>query len=167
MSKLTRTESLHSESEPRLLPKPTSPKPASAGRPPLPHAWMMPRPASANVRGRGAGARGVQPLSPEIERRLQEMMRSLAGFGAYEAPPPPPPPPPALKEILQNKLKPNFVFNQPHLRGVESRGRWLAAAGRNRRGTSSAALPTRKARSPRRSKLNPTRKRSASKNRSK
>jgi hypothetical protein len=162
MSKLTRTTSLHPAGEPRLLPKPP-------GRPPLPHAWMMRapagaaaaappvqtvqqflrRPASANIRGRGAGARG------STARR------------APSPPPRPRSPPKTLRARFQEKLKLNFAFNQPHLRGVESRGAWLTAAGRNRRGTMSAALPTRKARSPGRSKLSKTHTRSPSKNRSK
>ena len=169
MSKLTRTYSLHGDSEPRLLPKPASPKPgaalsaalsAAASRPPLPHAWM--RPKSASIKGRGAGARGgVKPLNAETLRRLDSIM------GAPASPPRAAPPPLALGKLLQRRLKAAFDFNQPHLVGLETRGPWLAAAGRNRRGTMSAEAPTRRASSPGRSKLSKTRKKSASPKRGK
>ncbi len=122
MSKLTRTYSLGGPLAP-----PNEP-PATGSRPSLPAGWM--RPKSADVRGRGAGARG-------------------SSVSASKRPSPPRKPLQTLRARLQAKLKKDFEFNQPHLRGVPSRGHNLK---REKNHGPSKLSKTRKASSKNRSK---------------
>jgi hypothetical protein len=146
MSKLTRTYSLGGPlappSEPVLLPKP------SGARPSLPAGWMT---RSETPSRRGAGARGAANGSPARPASASPHGRGAGarGSSASRRPSPPRKPLQTLRARLKAKLAKDFEFDQPHLRGVPSRGHNLK---REKNHGPSKLSKTRKASSKNRSK---------------